>query len=54
MTLSEFKFYEQEVVDYVNNLLDKVKEKSFSDYVLLLSRASCQVENENTIWMKAK
>ena len=48
MTLSEFKFYEQEVVDFVNNLLDKVKEKNFSEYVLLLSRASYQVENENT------
>ena len=48
MTLSEFKFYEQEVVDFVNNLLDKVKEKNFSQYVLLLSRASYQVENENT------
>lgn len=48
MTLSEFKFYEQEVVDFVNYLLDKVKEKNFSQYVLLLSRASYQVENENT------
>ena len=48
MTLSELTFYEQEVVDYVNNLLDKVKEKNFSEYVLLLSRASYQVENENT------
>ena len=48
MTLSEFEFYEQEVVDYVNNLLDKVKEKSFPDYVLLLARASYQVENEHT------
>ena len=48
MTLSEFKFYEQEVVDFVNYLLDKVKEKNFSEYVLLLSRASYQVENENT------
>ena len=40
MTLSEFEFYEQEVVDFVNNLLDKVKEKNVSEYVLLLSRAS--------------
>lgn len=48
MTLSEFEFYEQEVVDYINKLLDKVKEKSFSDYVLLLSRAGYQVENEKT------
>lgn len=48
MTLSELKFYEQEVVDFVNYLLDKVKEKNFSEYVLLLSRASYQVENENT------
>lgn len=48
MTLSEFEFYEQEVVDYVNNLRDKVKEKNFSEYALLLSRASYQVENENT------
>lgn len=48
MILSEFEFYEQEVVDSVNNLLDKVKEKSCPDYVLLLARASYQVENEHT------
>ena len=48
MTLSEFEFYEQEVVDFVNYLLDKVKDKNFSEYVLLLSRASYQVENEKT------
>lgn len=48
MTLSEFRFYEEEVVDYVNKLLDEVKECSFSDYVLLLSRASYQKENEGT------
>ena len=48
MTLSEFEIYEQEVVDFVNYLLDKVKDKNFSEYVLLLSRASYQVENEKT------
>ena len=31
------------------NVLERVKEKSCPDYVLLLSRAGHQVENENTI-----
>lgn len=51
MTLSEFEFYEQEVVDFVNYLLDKVKDKNFSEYVLLLSRASYQVENEKNVFV---
>lgn len=49
MTLSDFRFYEEEVVDYVNRLLDKVKEQNFPEYVLLLSRASYQKENEHTL-----
>lgn len=48
MTLSDFRFYESEVVEYVNNLLDEVKRCNFSEYTLLLSRASYQKENEKT------
>lgn len=48
MTISDFRFWESEVIDVVDNLLDKVKRVSFSDYVLLLSRAGYQMENENT------
>lgn len=49
MSLSEFRFYEEETIEFVNKLLDEVKECSFSDYVLLLSRASYQKENEGTL-----
>lgn len=49
MTINTLKYLEQEVIDFLNRLLDVVKDKSFSDYVLLLSRASYQVENENTL-----
>lgn len=48
MTLSELKHIESEVIDLVNKVLDSVRDKSFSDYVLLLSRAGYQVENEGT------
>lgn len=49
MTIETFRFLEQEIISVVNNLLDKVRDKNFSDYVLLLSRASYQVENEDTL-----
>lgn len=48
MTRAEFNFYEQEVVDYVNTLLDKVRDTNFTEYVLLLARAGYQKENEKT------
>lgn len=48
MTFELFRQVEDEIVELVSNLLDTVKNVSFSDYVLLLSRASYQVENENT------
>lgn len=48
MTLSEFKYVESEVISLLNQTLDTVKDKSFSDYVLLISRAGYQVENEGT------
>jgi len=49
MTLSEFKYVESEVISLLNQTLDTVKDKSFSDYVLLISRAGYQVENEGTL-----
>lgn len=48
MSLSEFRHYEEETIEFVNSLLDEVKEFSFSDYILLLSRAGYQKENEGT------
>ena len=48
MTLSELKYVESEVISLLNQTLDTVKDKSFSDYVLLISRAGYQVENEIT------
>lgn len=48
MTYSEFQHIESEVISLVDKILDSVKEKSFSDYVLLISRANYQVENERT------
>jgi len=48
MTLSELKYVESEVISLLNQTLDTVKDKSFSDYVLLISRAGYQVENEGT------
>ena len=48
MTYSDLKFYENEVKDYVNQVLDAVRDKSFPDYVLLLGHAGYQEENEGT------
>lgn len=48
MTITDFRLWQSEVIDIVINLLDKVKNISFSDYVLLLARAGYQVENEST------
>lgn len=48
MTYSDLEFYENEVKDHVNNVLDAVRDKSFSDYVLLLGHAGYQEENEGT------
>lgn len=49
MTINTLEYLEQEVIDFLNRLLDVVKDKSFSDYFLLLSRASYQVENEDKL-----
>lgn len=48
MTVSVFKYYESEVEAFINEVLDAVKEKSFSNYVLLLARGGYQTENEKT------
>ena len=48
MTLYEFKQIESEVISLVDKVLNAVRDKSFSDYVLLISRAGYQVENEGT------
>lgn len=48
MTITDFRYWESEILCIVDRLLDKIKNISFSDYVLLLSRASYQVENEGT------
>lgn len=48
MTLSEFRYIESEVINLIDRVLDAVRDRSFSDYVLLISRAGYQVENEGT------
>lgn len=48
MTYSSFKFFESDVKDCIKEVLDAVKDMSFSDYVLLLSRGGYQVETEGT------
>ena len=48
MTYSDLKFYESEVKELVNKVLDAVRDKSFPNYVLLLARGGYQVENEKT------
>ena len=48
MTYSDLEFYENEVKDYVNQVLDAVRDKSFPDYVLLLGHGGYQAENEGT------
>ena len=48
MTYSDFEFYESEVIDHVNQVLDAVRDKSFPDYVLLLGHAGYQEEIEGT------
>lgn len=48
LTYSDLEFFEGEVVEYVTEVLDAVKNKSFVDYVLLLARAGYQVETEGT------
>lgn len=48
MTLGMLKEFESEVQKLVNQTLDQVKAKSFSDYVLLLAYAGYQVELEGT------
>lgn len=49
MTINTLEYLEQEVIDFLYRLLDVVRDKSFPDYVMLLSRASYQVENEDTL-----
>ena len=48
MTYSDLQFYESEVEELINEVLDAVRNKSFSDYVLLLARGGYQEENEGT------
>lgn len=48
MTKSELRHIENDVITLINEVLDLVKDKKFSDYVLLLARASYQVELEQT------
>lgn len=48
MTKSELRHIENDVITLINEVLDLVKDKKFSDYVLLLARASYQVELEHT------
>ena len=48
MTKSDLKCIENDVVALLNGVLDLVRDKKFSDYVLLISRASYQVEFEGT------
>lgn len=48
MTYSDFEFFETEVESLVNKVLDSVKDKCFSDYVLLLARGGYQVELERS------
>lgn len=48
MTVSIFQHFEFEVETFINEVLDAVKDKSFSDYILLLARCGYQIENENT------
>lgn len=48
MTIDTLNYLELEVKSIVTKTLDEVRDKSFSDYVLLLAHAGYQVENENT------
>ena len=48
MTYSDLELYENRVKDHVNQVLDAVRDKSFSNYVLLLGHGGYQVENEGT------
>lgn len=48
MTYDTLKSFESEIKDIVDDVLDAVEAKSFSDYCLLLARASYQYENEGT------
>lgn len=49
MTIDTLNYLELEIKFIVTKTLDEVRDKSFSDYVLLLAHAGYQVENENTI-----
>ena len=48
MTYSDLQFYEGEISDIVNDVLNAVRDKSFADYVLLLAQGGYQVESEGT------
>lgn len=48
MTFHRFKEIEEETINAINSVLDKIKEQSFPDYVLLLANAGYQVEHEGT------
>ena len=48
MTYFDFEFFNIQVETLVNRMLDSVREKCFSDYVLLLARGGYQVELERS------
>ena len=48
MTYSDLTFYESEVVEAVDNVLDAVKAKNFENYILLIARGGYQYEMEKT------
>ena len=48
MTYSNFEYFNIQVETLVNKVLDSVREKCFSDYVLLLARGGYQVEFERS------
>lgn len=49
MTYDTLKYFESEVKEILDDILETVKSKSFPDYCLLLAHAGYQYENEGTI-----
>ena len=48
MTYSDLTFYETEVIEVVDKVLDAVKAKNFENYILLIARGGYQYEIEKT------
>lgn len=48
MTYDTLKYFESEIKEILDDVLDAVKSKSFPDYCLLLAHAGYQYENEGT------